>query len=327
MTFDRYHNADSPRWLHGLAVLTVLCALPLLLLGAGVTSHGVGMIDPRGFRPPWEIVSGLFENSGFAWRLEYGHRTFGFLVGLCGIALALGCWFCDRRAWVGWLGFAALALICVQGALGILRVDRHAEYPQAFKLIHGCFAQIVFAVLVALAVVTSRRWQAADWRSSSRALKRWSILTCGIVYFQLVLGGVVRHTDELIGPRGHLLGAFVVFGAILWLMKQVREDPAREKFSALKIALKVLLTMQLLLGVESWLARFHVPQVDLPQLSPVPMHAEWVRSLHYLFGTLLFAAMTATALLAHRASPADEVASEEAPGRPARRERVMEGVS
>ena len=59
-----------PSWLHALAVLTVLLTLPLLFLGAGVTSHGVGMIDPRGFRLPWDIVNGLLENSGLAWRLE-----------------------------------------------------------------------------------------------------------------------------------------------------------------------------------------------------------------------------------------------------------------
>src|SRR5436853_5494094 len=96
---DRKHMTDRqtkpvcPRWLHGLAVLTVLLTLPLLFLGASVTSHDVGMVDERGFRPPWDIINGLFENNGLGWRLEYGHRAFGFLVGVCGIMLAVGCWF------------------------------------------------------------------------------------------------------------------------------------------------------------------------------------------------------------------------------------------
>src|ERR1035438_4858291 len=97
---DRSITPASPRWLHALAVLTVLLTLPLLFLGAGVTSHGVGMVDPRGFRWPWEILRGLFDNNGFGWLLEYGHRTVAYLVGFCAIFLAIGCWFCDRRPWI-----------------------------------------------------------------------------------------------------------------------------------------------------------------------------------------------------------------------------------
>src|SRR5450432_2676956 len=119
MNLESTPSSVPPRWLHGLAVGTVLFTLPLLFLGAGVTSHGVGMVDPQGFRPPWDIVNGLLQNSGLDWRLEYGHRTFGFLVGLCGIGLAVGGFFFDRRPWLRWMGFLALALICSQGLLGI----------------------------------------------------------------------------------------------------------------------------------------------------------------------------------------------------------------
>jgi hypothetical protein len=67
-----------------------------------------------------------------------------------------------------------------------------------------------------------------------------------------------------------------------------------------RILLVALLTVQLVLGVESWLARFHVPQADLPQLLPVPMHAAWVRTAHYVVGALLFATTAAVALRAQR---------------------------
>jgi hypothetical protein len=66
--------------------------------------------------------------------------------------------------------------------------------------------------------------------------------------------------------------------------------------------LMILLGVQLLLGVESWLARFHVPSADLPQLEPVPVHAEWVRTAHYVVGTLMFASTVTIALIAHRKS-------------------------
>src|SRR5207237_5439048 len=105
------------------------------------------------------------------------------------------------------------------------------------------------------------------------SLQRWSFVTTLLVFGQLVLGGLVRHKDDLLGPRGHLLGAFVVVAAVLWLLKLIREDESRERFQAQRILLLAFLTVQLLLGVESWLAKFYVPQADLPQLAPLPMHA------------------------------------------------------
>ena len=278
--------------------------MPLLFLGAGVTSHGVGMVDPRGFRPPWEIVNGLLQNSGLAWRLEYGHRTFGFLVGLCAIALAIGVWFFDRRAWLGWLSLLALALICTQGLLGIFRVDYHALYGREFAMIHGMFAQVVFGVLISVAVFTSRRWNVEPTAPTSPVLKRCSTFTAAAVFAQVLLGGMVRHLDSPVGPRAHLLGAFVVTGAVVWLLLLMRDSAIRRQLRFERIALMALLTLQLVLGMESWLAKFHVPTADLVQLAPAPMHSEWIRTLHYLVGTLIFSTTVAVALIAHR-KPAD----------------------
>ncbi len=294
------NNPGSPRWLHALAVLTVLCTLPLLFLGAGVTSHGVGMVDPRGFRPPWEIINGLFENSGLGIRLEYGHRTFGFLVGLCGIGLAAGCWFADRRPWMGWIGILALALICVQGALGIFRVDYNALHGRTIAMIHGMFAQLVFAVLVSVAVLTSRKWADDPMEATSPALERWSVATAILVLGQLWLGGMVRHDDSLLGPRGHLLGAFVVVAAVVWLLSLIRASEARERFAVARILFMALLGLQLVLGLESWLAKYYVADVRHEAILPMPMHAEWIRTAHYLVGSLIFATSVSVALLAQR---------------------------
>ena len=52
---------------------------------------------------------------------------------------------------------------------------------------------------------------------------------------------------------------------------------------------------------DAWLARFPTdPRADLPQLDPLPMHAEWIRTAHYLVGTLIFSTTVMTALTAHR---------------------------
>jgi heme A synthase len=320
MTLDR-STPGAPRWLHALAVLTVLLTLPLLFLGAGVTSHGVGMVDPQGFRTPWDIINGFLQDSGFGLRLEYGHRTFGFLVGLCGIGLAVGCWFFDRRPWMGWLGFLALGLICTQGALGIFRVDYNALYGRTFALIHGVFAQVVFAVLVSVALLTSRRWLSDRSESASPAVQRWSIVVMLLVFGQLLLGGLVRHEpDSLLGPRGHMLGAFVVVGAVVWLLMLIRDSESRERFKMQRILLMTLLTLQLVLGMESWLSKFFVDgAINQQQLLPVPMHALWIRTAHYLTGTLIFATTVAVALIAQH-KPA--LVTEAVPAR----SRELEGV-
>jgi heme A synthase len=98
-----------------------------------------------------------------------------------------------------------------------------------------------------------------------------------------------------------LLGAFLVVGAVIWLLKLMRESDARAEFKAQRIALMGLLTLQLWLGVESWLAKFFVAAAHNQQaIAPMPTHAEWIRTAHYLVGTLLFATTVSVVLIAHR---------------------------
>src|SRR5947209_12767852 len=109
MTTD--HENRTPRWPHWLAVLTVCATLPLLTLGAEVTTKQVGMVDPRGFRWPWEIIALLSDgdkaaNLGLV--IELTHRMFGFLVGILAILLCVSL-LATGRGWKRWLGLAALA--------------------------------------------------------------------------------------------------------------------------------------------------------------------------------------------------------------------------
>ncbi len=314
-----------PRWLHGLAWLTVCATLPLLFSGASVTSFDVGMVDPEGYRHPWVILRVLFENNGFDWLLEYGHRALGFLVGLCGIALAIG-FAATTTGRMRWLGAVALALIVTQGLLGRFRVDYNAAHGRSFALVHGCFAQIVFATLVYLVAATSKRWQRdslADDAPVSPQLQRWSILTMLVVFAQLILGGFVRHKSSLVGPRGHLLGAFVVVVVVGWLAKLVLESESRKRFMGTLVALGLLIGVQVVLGTESWLAKFFVPDIRLESLAPVPVHSQWIRSAHYLVGTLIFAHAVLLALKANlQPSLADSKAADLVPS-----SRTLEGVA
>src|SRR5437660_11511352 len=105
-------TTPPPRWLHVLAVLTVVATLPLVFLGAEVTTKDAGMSDPVGYRHPWELVQRLADAIGFGGlQIEYSHRLAGFTVGICAIALAVGMAIFDRRPRLRWMGAVALALV------------------------------------------------------------------------------------------------------------------------------------------------------------------------------------------------------------------------
>lgn len=294
MTSDPIHP-EIPRWLHGWAVLTVLVTLPLLFLGAEVTTKDFGMADPRGFRPPWELIQVLLAEAGLDVRIEYSHRLAGMIVGSCAIVLCLGLWLCDRRASARWLGTLALTLICLQGTLGIFRVELNAVLGRTLALVHGAFAQIVIATLVATAVVTSRGWlrDHSDPLLLPAALRRWSLVTALLVFAQLVLGGVLRHNIDLgLGLRGHLLGALAVVAAVLWLYKLYRDAGCPVGFRRTMHCLLALIGAQAVLGVETLVSRFFVARPDFAQ--------HWIRSGHYVVGTFVFASAVVFALRANR---------------------------
>jgi heme A synthase len=316
MTTDPASPPGPPRWLHRLAVLTVCAAVPLLLLGAEVTTKGAGMADPKGFHPPWYLVALLREEvdsggTNLAKIIEYSHRLAGFLVGVCAIGLAAGLWLGRGRPWLRWLGLAALAAVCLQGLLGIFRVNLNAVMGSDLALVHGCFAQLVFALLVSVALFTSRGWGAApeapaDPKDSVR-LWRWALAITGLVYLQIIFGAVVRHRDVPFGARVHLLVAFGVVAAVAWLVKLALDSrPRSGALTGPVLLLAGLVGVQLVLGVESWLSRFPSPMWN--QAQPLPVHPELFRTLHYLVGSLVFATALVVTLQAYRRTvPAVEV--------------------
>src|SRR5206468_303447 len=87
--------------------------------------------------------------------IEHSHRTVGWLVGMCAIVLALGLGFAQNQRRLRWMGLAALLAVSAQGVLGILRVKYHALAGPEIALIHGCTAQLVFALLVSVAYLTA----------------------------------------------------------------------------------------------------------------------------------------------------------------------------
>jgi cytochrome c oxidase assembly protein subunit 15 len=114
----------------------------------------------------------------------------GFI--LC-TAIAFSCRQSERRRWVRWIATACLIVICLQGLLGGLRVDL---INLTLAMVHGCFAQASFCLIIFAGIITGKWWLAAPDLSTDekgRRLIRLAILAVCVVYGQLIIGAIMRH--------------------------------------------------------------------------------------------------------------------------------------
>src|SRR6516162_5396680 len=291
----------SPRWLHNWAVFTVCATFGLLALGAVVTTFQVGMADPIWPTYPWHLLLISWEEPKPGFIIEHAHRLAGYLVGGCVIVLAVGLWMTEKRQWLRWLGVAALLGVILQGLLGGFRVKLNELLGPKLALVHGSFAAVIFTLIVCLALYTSRGWN-ADTRATlsippPKNLRRISKALPLFVFVQIFFGGLLRHTYFTLGQRGHLLLAFAVTGGVIWLLKEVVDQPIRERrlfFPAVLLA--ILVTGQIFLGVEAWMFKYFTPSALATQAL--------IRTGHVLFGSLILATSVVVTSQIHRASSA-----------------------
>ncbi len=294
----------APLWLHAWSVLTAATTVVLLALGAVVTTKKVGMADPVWPTVPWHLalIDWSIPNPGSV--IEHTHRLAGYIVGCCVIVLTVGLWLSARRNWLKWLGVAALAGVIAQGLLGGFRVVLHAWLGTNLAVIHGCFAQVVFSLLVSLAVLTSARFVELTIPEAPR-LRLWSLVLAALVFFQLVWGALLRHTNGALAQRMHLMTAFAVVAAAVWFAHLALANPsARRLLSRTLILLGIFLTLQIMLGVESWLGKF--AGVVLPELRRPTLGQETVRIVHVLIGSFILATAVVQTVLLHRPAPTAE---------------------
>ncbi|WP_439628105.1 hypothetical protein [Gemmata sp.] len=211
-------------------------------------------------------------------------------VTLAGLALALSATgyalvtrSCGAR--IRLLGVVALAAVMVQGLLGGFRVQLHALVGPDLALIHGVFAQIVFALLVSIAVLTARSPALA--RASS-LVRVGAVVVAVTLFVQVVWGALVRHAPTVLTQKLHFLTAFLATGFAVWLVLRVVSDPAAK--ARVRVAvhlLSALLLFQVYLGVEAWMEKFGqgVPS----DLVPVTKENAAIRTLHALVGSALLA--------------------------------------
>jgi cytochrome c oxidase assembly protein subunit 15 len=183
------------KWLNRFAWFICVAALLLICSGGMVTSKNVGLAVPD-----WPTTFGynmfLFPVSKWVGGIlfEHTHRLIASAVGFLTIVLTIWLWRSESRRWVRSLGLIALAGVILQGVLGGLRVTMLKDEIGIF---HACIAQAFLALLVVIALVTTRFWR-SRWEVSVDPGKFIPIRALAVaitlaIYVQLALGATMRH--------------------------------------------------------------------------------------------------------------------------------------
>jgi cytochrome c oxidase assembly protein subunit 15 len=275
-------------WPHRLACGTAGATVGLIVAGGLVTNTGAALAVPD-----WPTTFGhnlfLFPWSGMVGGVlvEHGHRLLGAGIGALTIALGATLALGEARRWVRWLGFLAVVLVLIQGVVGGLRV---VLLRDTLAILHGSLAQLFFALLVGLAVVTGHGWGAPTVPpAGARRLAPLGSLAAAVAYGQVVLGAFTTHAA---GLWWHVAGAAVTTGVLLGLalavLRRAGEDPVLGWWAR---AVNALVAAQLALGLGAYVVRFTDLPVPAGQLAVVALPVA-----HRAVGALVLGSAVALAL-------------------------------
>src|SRR5438093_1098058 len=272
--------------LHRFALFTVCCTAFLIFLGGLVTSTESGLSVPdwpttygwNMFTFPFsKWVGGIF--------FEHSHRLMASFVGFLTVILALWTWLGEKRRWVRWLGACALGAVILQGVLGGLTVL--LLLPAPISTLHACLAQTFFCLVIALAVVTSQQWKRGlpliQSPAEAVSVRVLCVMTTTAVYFQLILGALMRHTNaglaipdfplafgRIIPPLdsnkviihfAHRMGAVIVVTMTVWtFIRILRSYSEHSLLFRPALVMLGLVVIQLTLGALTvWTAKAVLP--------------------------------------------------------------------
>ena len=286
-------------WPHRLACVTAGATVGLIVAGGLVTNTGAALAVPdwpttfghNMFFYPWsKMVGNIF--------YEHSHRLVASCVGLLTIAFTVTVWVRESRAWLRWLAVAALVLVVVQGILGGLRV---ILLEQTLAIVHAATAQAFFALTVGLAVFTSKDWlglpEPTESLNDGGRLRRLCLATTALIYIQVIIGAVLRHTGERVDA--HLaFAALVGLHTVLILIRISRYHATVSGLQRPALGLFALLLLQLLLGILSYLAKF-TAALRLPIDATVI-----ITTTHLACGALMLGSAVALTLKCYRLSTA-----------------------
>ena len=289
-TYNRGH--------HRLAVFLACWTFLLIIAGALVTSNDAGLSVPdwptsfgSWYKIP-KLVGGV--------KFEHTHRMIAQVAGLLTIILAVWTWRAEKRRWLRVLALAALGTVIAQGILGGLTVLFYL--PPAVSSAHAALAQTFFAIAVAMALFTGRKWieeyPPVEFDQRRPSLFTLTLLSMFVLYVQLILGAMFRHHGLSWWP--HVLNAVIVSLTLAWTA--IRALSGYSNIEAVRrpaIAMLSLLIAQLCLGFTAFLTRVAWGRSSVqPEL---PMVASTVA--HVAVGALLLATTVVLAIQVWRHVP------------------------
>ena len=209
-------------WLHRCALLLALLALIVIVLGACLTSEirtFPGATTPSTVTMP---------------SLEQAHRMAGYAVAVLTMGLAV--W---ASSLAGWLALAAAIVESISGGIPVL---------------HALLAPVFFSLVVAVAVVTSK-----DWQAGPRAvecpwgpLRPLGIVVPILIVLQIGIGAAFRHNS--MNVLWHILNALIVLAvALIAGVFVCRQYPEHSGLRPAALALLIIAGVQVLLGFSVYL--------------------------------------------------------------------------
>lgn len=209
-------------WLHRCAILLAVFALIVITLGACLTSE----IRTLPGAPAPATVSMP--------SLEQAHRIAGYALAVLTLGLAI--WSANLAGWT------ALAAVIVEGISGSMPV------------LHALVAPVFFSLLIALAVLTSRTWQAAPKPVESPwgPLRPLGILVPILILLQIGIGAAFRH--NAMNVLWHVLDALIVITVVLVAgVSVLRQYPEHPTLRPAALALVIIAGVQVLLGFSVYM--------------------------------------------------------------------------
>jgi cytochrome c oxidase assembly protein subunit 15 len=282
---------------HRFSVFVVCWTILLFVAGALVTSKDAALSvnDWPKSHGQWVPPLSSLQGGDF---FEFSHRFVAGGLGIFTLLLAVVLLIKERRVWLRWLGVIAVLGVVVQAVLGGQVVIRLLHYW--LPVIHACFAQIVFAAVLGIAVFTSQWWvterpQLED--TGSPSMRAIAVLNAVAIYLQVILGAGFRHKEIPIWP--HAAGALVVLGVVTWTAVALRKRfGASIELGRARTLLHAIFGLQFLLGLLAYWSR--LTTAEAPQPMPVMVTLTVV---HTVVGAILFAFSVLVVLLCYRLIP------------------------
>lgn len=194
---DATWKAPAPlRYFSWFTTLFVLC---LIFLGGQVKSHEAGLSVPD-----WPLTYGqnpitypISDWTGGIFH-EHLHRLVAGTAAMLTLTLCLWMFLVVSPRWLRWLSAAAVVTVLLQALLGGLTV--WYQLPVWISSSHATLAQTYLLMNVIMAYSLSieysqRRAQRGTLTSDRAAFQRVLVLI-GLIYVQLLLGAVMRHTES-----------------------------------------------------------------------------------------------------------------------------------